>query len=289
MDRPAHSRRSLLLAALGVPLLLQSRTLLALTDCKAGETNLMGPAYRPDAPFRTSLCAPTEPGTPLRLTGAITAAGSCQRLPTAVLDVWQADAAGNYDMNSAAFRLRGRFRPDAKGRYAFDTVVPGKYGIRAQHVHFLVTCPGHEPHITQCYFTGDERVLTDRLVKAALVVEPKNARDKSRPDLLQADFGIVLQPEQRADAAARALWPEYAGTYELAPGVALTISAAGNELRWAAPPETPGDAVTGVLSPRSRTRFFCREFDITVEFVRDEHGKVKHALIQDRQVARKLS
>ena len=57
-------------------------------------------------------------------------------LPGALLDVWQADHAGHYDIKEPAnltdrtpFRLRGRLLTDAQGRYEIETIVPGRYPI----------------------------------------------------------------------------------------------------------------------------------------------------------------
>src|SRR5258705_197637 len=49
MDRPQQTRRNLLLAALGAPLLMRAGGTLAL-DCRTALTSVMGPAYRPHAP-----------------------------------------------------------------------------------------------------------------------------------------------------------------------------------------------------------------------------------------------
>ena len=45
---------------------------------------------------------------------------------------------------------------DHTGAYKFDSVMPGHYPDRVcQHVHYLVTAPGHKPLVTQLYFATD--------------------------------------------------------------------------------------------------------------------------------------
>ena len=281
---PLRLRRNLLLAALGAPLLLRSRGLLAATRCPVSATSVLGPAYRSDAPFRSALCGPAEPGTALRMTGTISAAETCDRLAGAVLDVWQVSAAGEYDLESPDFHLRGRLKSDKSGWYRFDSVVPAPYGRRAQHIHYLVTCPGYEPHITQSFFRGDERLKTDPLAKAALVVDLRNLKDRKL-----GKFDIVMRREQPADAAAVAAWPDFAGTYEVTPKVTLKIAVAGDHLQWKlSEPDEPGEPLDGRLYPRAANRFFCPEYDLTSTFVRED-GRVTHMLVNDKQLAKKIA
>ena len=279
-------RRHLVLSALGSPLLFHARGVLALAECKAAASSVLGPAYRPGAPFRSALCDKAEPGTPLKLAGRVVAQDSCKPLAGAVLDVWQVNDPGEYDMDSGQFRMRGRLKAAGDGKYEIATIVPGYYGRRAKHIHFLVTCAGHEPRITQCYFAGDERVAQDGLVKPSLVIELR-AQGKGR----RGSFDIGLEPERPADDAAVKQYPDYAGKYELVPGaVFLTFAVEGRHLRWnLSAPETPGDPLTGIMLPRSANRFVCSEYDLTVAFVRDEHGKVTHFLQNDRDLVRKIA
>jgi hypothetical protein len=119
-------------------------------------------------------------------------------------------------------------------------------------------------------------------VKPPLVVALQGGRHK------QGKFDIVLQKEQPADAAAMAAWPEYAGVYEVAPQVTLTIEPASGQLRWRLDPiEQPGDPATGVLHMRAANRYFCAEYDLMNTFVRDEHGQVTHILCSDGSLLKK--
>jgi len=56
--------------------------------------------------------------------------------------------------------------PDGKGGYAFESVMPGHYPQRVgQHVHYLVTAPGHKPLTTQLSAEGEAQLA--RVAKAA--------------------------------------------------------------------------------------------------------------------------
>src|ERR1051326_3487310 len=81
---------------------------------------------------------------------------------------------------------------------------------------------------------------------------------------MMGKFDFVLAPERPADAAARAGWPDFTGTYEVAPAVTLKVTLEGEQLRWRlSSPETPGDVLSGVFYPRAADRFFCPEYDLT--------------------------
>jgi protocatechuate 3,4-dioxygenase beta subunit len=77
-------------------------------------------------------------------------------LPDATIEIWQADHSGYYDIDG--YRYRGKLPVDASGQYRFETVMPGHYPDRSrvcQHVHYLVTAPGHKTLVTQLYFATD--------------------------------------------------------------------------------------------------------------------------------------
>jgi catechol 1,2-dioxygenase len=169
--------------------------------CRPTVRGAGGPFYREGAPWRSKLCDASEPGEPLVVSGRVTAADSCQPLKGAVVDVFQANAAGLYDtqikgLDPARFHLRGQMRTDEAGRYRFETVLPGNYtdGIeRARHIHFRVSAPGYAPLVTECYFEGEPRNATDRLVKAPLVIRLSDfTHERERRKYHAGTFDLVL-------------------------------------------------------------------------------------------------
>src|SRR5439155_1396739 len=71
----------------------------------------------------------------------------CRPIAGARLDFWQAEASGSYD--NAGYRLRGNQTSESDGRYALDTVVPGEYPGRTEHIHVKVQPAGGGTLTTQ--------------------------------------------------------------------------------------------------------------------------------------------
>lgn len=96
----------------------------------------------------------------------------------AVVDVWQANAAGRYaherDPNTAPldpkFQGWAIMKTDANGRYAFKTIRPGAYPAdadwwRPPHIHFKVARRGYRELTTQMYFQGEALNDVDRILQ----------------------------------------------------------------------------------------------------------------------------
>ena len=132
--------------------------------CLPTTADILGPYYRANAPFRTALLTPGDPGTPLNYRGTILDE-DCNPLANATVDVWQADANASYDQTTPDFRYRGRFETSSDGQYQFESVMPGWYlngsQYRPAHIHFRVTKPGFQELITQLYFQGDPYIAAD--------------------------------------------------------------------------------------------------------------------------------
>ncbi|MBL8242102.1 MAG: hypothetical protein JNM66_32045 [Bryobacterales bacterium] len=119
---------------------------------KPTPTEVLGPFFRKGAPNNTRLHVPGEPGFPLRVSGKVLNTRG-QKIHGAVIDIWQADHKGLYDV--LGYRYRTRLLIDATD-YAIDTILPGHYDDRpAQHIHYMISAPGHKTLITQAYFATD--------------------------------------------------------------------------------------------------------------------------------------
>jgi catechol 1,2-dioxygenase len=141
-------------------------------QCLETEDNILGPFYRAGAPFRTTLAAPEE-GQPLHIDGSVWGP-DCQPLVGALVDVWQANDDGLYDLKSPDFRWRGRMNAGEDGTYSFDTILPGWYlsgrQYRPRHIHFKVSSKGFLPLTTQLYFEGDPYLKVDPFVRPSLII-----------------------------------------------------------------------------------------------------------------------
>jgi protocatechuate 3,4-dioxygenase beta subunit len=164
MKHPISRRESLLeCAALGA---LRLAPWLGLTEAvgaleaqerkaakRETQWNEIGPFYKREAPNQAALRVPSDPGLPLAVSGVVFGAGG-EALQGAKIEIWHADHHGLYDLDG--YRFRAALLAGPKGLYHFDSVMPGHYPARVcQHIHYLVTAPGHKPLITQLYFATD--------------------------------------------------------------------------------------------------------------------------------------
>jgi protocatechuate 3,4-dioxygenase beta subunit len=130
----------------------QSR-LLALWQDKETADNEIGPFFKKGAPETTMLRVEGDPGFPLHVSGRVVDTKG-QLVPNARLEIWQADHLGHYDLKG--YRYRAKMGVSGKAEYQFVTVMPGHYPDRvSQHIHYMVSAPGHKTLITQLYFATD--------------------------------------------------------------------------------------------------------------------------------------
>lgn len=131
-----------------------------------------GPFFKPSSPERAELLEPGMKGQPIVLAGFVLTR-TCNPVPRALVDLWQADDAGEYD--NKGFRLRGHQYADAEGRFRFRTIVPGAYEGRTRHFHVKVQAPGRSVLTTQLYFPDEPRNRSDGLFRRALLMQVAKA------------------------------------------------------------------------------------------------------------------
>ena len=128
-------------------------------SCQLTGSDVRGPFHIDGAPQRTQLASPDEPGEPLLIEGTVYGPDCQTPVAGALLDIWHADAEGDYHGADQDYRLRGQLLTDDQGRYRFETIHPGHYplgaSMRPAHIHFTITRPGFRPLTTQLYFAGD--------------------------------------------------------------------------------------------------------------------------------------
>src|SRR6476646_6995149 len=94
-----------------------------------------------------------HPGTLLTLRLRVLNAATCKPIKGATVDIWHADAAGNYSGfgagSSSRTFMRGVQRADKNGLAVFTTVYPGWYRGRAVHIHVKVHVGGDVVHTGQ--------------------------------------------------------------------------------------------------------------------------------------------
>lgn len=172
----------------------------------ATETTVLGPFYiggAKDMPMWADI-AGSAPGEPAYVSGRVLDVNG-KPIAGAVLDVWQTDGEGFYDVQRPGGNeqyARGRFATGADGRYGFRTVKPvsypvptdgpvgkmllgmGRHPYRPAHVHVIATAPGYDRVATHLFVEGDEYLDSDAVfgVKHSLVVEFKDHPAGPTPD-----------------------------------------------------------------------------------------------------------
>lgn len=135
-----------------------------------------------------------HPGHPLRL-GLRVVDGACRPIPDALVEIWHADATGDYssyvdggsgkDEGPGTTFLRGVQVSDGEGIVEFQTIYPGWYGGRAVHVHLAVRLDGTRLLTAQLYF--DEAYTAE-----VYATDPYAAFGP--PDTGWADDGLIGDP-----------------------------------------------------------------------------------------------
>jgi len=125
-----------------------------------------GPYYKANPPQNATLRTSGVAGTPLALTGYVVST-SCRPIAGAKLDFWQADGNGTYD--NSGYTLRGWQLTDANGAYRLETVIPGLYPGRTEHIHFKVTVNG-KTYTSQLFFPGVSQNEGDSIYSSRMLV-----------------------------------------------------------------------------------------------------------------------
>jgi protocatechuate 3,4-dioxygenase beta subunit len=161
--------------ATAVPSAAATQAATAALDCTAPATPLVnlteGPYYKANPPQSANLRTAGVAGTPLTLTGYVVSR-SCQPIANARLDFWQADGNGNYD--NAGYTLRGWQMTDANGAYRLETVIPGLYPGRTEHIHFKVTAGG-QTYTSQLFFPGVAQNASDSIYSERMLIKLNTA------------------------------------------------------------------------------------------------------------------
>lgn len=163
-------------------------------------------------------------GEPCWVEGTVTGTDG-QPVPGALIEVWEADADGFYDVQYSDDRMaaRGHLVTDEHGAYRFWALTPTPYPIphdgpvgqllaatgrspmRASHLHFMVSAAGKRTLVTHIFVRGDELLDRDAVfgVKESLVKDfeheaagtpAPDGRDLGGRSWSRVRFDIVLAP-----------------------------------------------------------------------------------------------
>ena len=171
----------------------------------ASESTVLGPfhvANAPELPMGANICLDPK-GEEMAISGRVLDTEG-KPIAGAVLDVWQANDEGFYDVQQKGiqpdFNLRGVFRTGPDGRYWFRAVKPRYYPIpadgpvgqllaalgrhpnRPAHLHYILKADGFETLITHIFDPNDPYINSDAVfgVKQSLLAEFKKVDDPAR-------------------------------------------------------------------------------------------------------------
>ena len=153
-------------------------------------------------------------GKPCQVRGSVKSLDGTP-VPNALINVWQADADGNYDVQYADLahpQARGILHSDAQGGFHFKTILAEAYPIpsdgpvgrmlaatrnhpwRPAHLHFMIEAPGYERLITHVFRDHDQYLDSDVVfgVRQSLVAEWKELPDGT----YTLDYDFVLNPQR---------------------------------------------------------------------------------------------
>jgi hydroxyquinol 1,2-dioxygenase len=193
---------------------------------QATEATVFGPFHVPGAPalpLGADISGGAK-GEPLFVQARVCGRDG-EAVADAVVDVWQADAEGLYDVQRAGLdhpQARAVLRTDAQGRLWFRAVTPVAYPIptdgpvgvmlratgrhpwRPAHVHFMISAPGYQTLITHVFRDGDPYLDSDAVfgVRSSLIGDYVRHPGGTAPDgsvqsqpFHTLDFDFVLEPE----------------------------------------------------------------------------------------------
>ncbi|HEY5273801.1 MAG TPA: dioxygenase [Acidimicrobiales bacterium] len=167
------------------------------------EHTVIGPFYTaaPTRPIGADIAGDSV-GMPLFFSGIVTNEEG-ESLSDAIVDVWQSDANGFYDVQLGPERnLRARFTTGSGGGISLWSVVPSAYPIpndgpvgellvaqgrhpyRPAHVHFRIDANGYEELITHVFISGDKYLDSDVVfgTKPSLIRAPEYLAPGIAPD-----------------------------------------------------------------------------------------------------------
>jgi protocatechuate 3,4-dioxygenase beta subunit len=131
-----------------------------------------------------------RPGLRLDLRLSVVDASTCRPISGAAVDIWHADAAGEYSGfgAGAASRtfMRGIQKTDKAGLAQFVSVYPGWYQGRTVHIHVKVHVGGNVVHTGQLFFSD---TLTDAVYKHSPYSRRPNRTTRNAQDMIFASGG----------------------------------------------------------------------------------------------------
>lgn len=183
-------------------------------------TDILGPFYRPGAPFRSNIIPAGSKGSPLNLCGTVFKEDGKTVLKDALVEIWQCDENKYYDNVSDDFRFRGAVKTGKNGKYDFKTIVPVPYQAspgnenswRPAHIHMRVSSASQQDLITQIYLKNGEYIDKDRSSSSPDAINRLLDITKNAANENLVTFDIVMSREFPLD---KEVYKKITGLYQV--------------------------------------------------------------------------
>jgi protocatechuate 3,4-dioxygenase beta subunit len=179
-------------------------------------TDILGPFYRPGAPFRTDLVQAGTKGEILHFSGTVFGKDG-NALKGALVEIWHCDENGLYDNTSDNYVYRSSFKTAADGKYNFKSIYPVPYAVNATltrpaHIHMRISASGVQDLVTQVYFKGDKHIAEDISAKDPTALNRILDTTKNTKNEKVVKFDVYLKEEYVLETAA---FKKIEGLYEM--------------------------------------------------------------------------
>jgi catechol 1,2-dioxygenase len=180
-------------------------------------TDILGPFYRPGAPFRTDLIQTGTKAPVLHFSGTVFAKDGKTPLSKTLVEIWHCNEDGIYDNTSDAYVYRAAYKTAKDGKYHFKTILPVPYNVggsvvRPAHIHMRISGNTQQDLVTQVYFKGDEHIPKDESASDPRSLNRILESSTNKANEKMVKFDIVLKDEYVLDAAA---FKKITGLYEM--------------------------------------------------------------------------
>lgn len=238
-------------------------------------TDILGPFYRPGAPFRINLNPADFSGEVLNLVGTLFMADGKTPLNNCLIEIWQCQSDGFYDNTSDQFIYRASQTTKKNGKYNFITTIPVPEPVdekstifRPAHIHMRISSAGQQDLITQIYFHGDTYLATDPSTKENLAASRILTVKKTGDGKSEIRFDIILRKEYLPDES---IFRKVTGVYKMDNGTLMDFYRSGDLLFY----KTNGQ-IWGALAYNGNNTFGGPDNDTEVRFEIQTDGTVKN-------------
>lgn len=194
-------------------------------------TDILGPFYRPGAPFKTDLVQAGTKGEIMHFSGTVFGKDG-KALKAALVEIWHCDENGVYDNTSDNYVYRSSFKTGADGKYNFKSIFPVPYAVnttltRPAHIHMRISAAGVQDLVTQVYFKGDKHIAEDISAKEKSALNRILAITKNAKNEKVVKFDVYLKEEYVLEATA---FKKIEGLYEMSDRSMIDFYKNGDQL-----------------------------------------------------------